>query len=88
MGETKLINKHSIFLCGDFNCAMEKIDRNTNKVDKSVLHLKNIKQHLNLNDSFRELNPTLIKYTYSNSSASYQSRIDYIFISIFLKRFQ
>ena len=79
------VNEHSIILCGDFNCAMENIDRNTNKVDKSVFHLKNFNQHLNLNDSFRELNPTLIKYTYSNASASFQSRIDYIFISNFLK---
>ena len=81
------INEHCIILCGDFNCAMEKIDRNTNKSDKSTTHLKNLKVHLNVSDSFRQLHPSTIKYTYSNLSASYQSRIDYIFISDFLKGF-
>lgn len=82
-----MINEHGIILCGDFNCAMEKIDRNMNKSDKSATHLNNLKLHLNVSDSFRQLHPSTIKYTYSNLSASYQSRIDYIFISDFLKGF-
>ena len=67
------INEHGIILCGDFNCAVEKIDRNTIKSDKSTTYLKNIKAHLNVSDSFRQLHPSTIKYTYSNLSASYQS---------------
>ena len=85
MGETNLINEHGIILCGDLNCAMEKIDRNTNKSNKSTTHLNNLKVHLS--DSFRQLHPSTRKQTYSNLYASYQSRIDYIFISDFLKGF-
>ena len=35
-------NDNGIILCGDFNCAIESIDRNTNTSDRSRLHLKNL----------------------------------------------
>ena len=39
---------------------------------------------LNLEDSYRFLHPNVKKYTYSNSTGTSQSRIDYIFVSKYM----
>ena len=77
-------NPHRVIVCGDLNCALEPIDRNTRKVDKTSKHLKNVLKTMNLEDSFRFINKNEIKYTYSNSTSTYQIRIDFVLNSKYL----
>ena len=77
-------NPHRVIVCGDLNCALEPIDRNTRKVDKTSKHLKNVLKTMNLEDSFRFINKNEIKYTYSNSTSTFQSRIDFVLNSKYL----
>ena len=78
------LNEHGTFLTGDFNCALSVLDRLNNLTDKSNTHLSNTLKHLNLEDSFRKINPNSKQYTYNNADYTRQSRIDYIFSPICL----
>ena len=55
--------------------------------DSSRHSLKDFIMSLNVHDTYREMNSQKQGYTYSNKSGSIQSRIDYIFLSTYLKSF-
>ena len=76
--------KWALLLCGDLNCCIENIDRNTKRTDHSSNILKGLLLQLNLEDSFRFLIPNLVKFSYSNNSGTYQSLIDYICVSKYM----
>ena len=78
------ININRIILCGDFNSTLSIKDRSSRKLDKTAINLQNLINNLDLNDTYRFKHPDDIVYTYSNSTGTAQSRIDFIFNSLLL----
>jgi exonuclease III len=78
------VNENCIAVCGDFNCALEGIDRLNAANDASRGSLKDLLNYLNLEDTYRISNKNKPGYTYSNKRGNIQSRIDHIFCSDYL----
>ena len=74
-------NDSCMLICGDFNCSVGDTDRKHSYNDRSRPTFRDFMSGLDVNDSFRSLNSTKISYTYSNSSGTIQSRLDYILSS-------
>ena len=93
--ETTLKNLNKpVIACGDLNCSIEDIDIYNPKVhhksagfsDDERKSFKSILENCELIDTFRNKNPTIVKYTYwSNMRKARENnrgwRIDYILIS-------
>ncbi len=75
------LNNNAIIMCGDFNCSITSADRTNPNSDNSRLDFTRLLKYNDLNDTYRVLNPTKHGFTYSNKSATTQSRIDYILVS-------
>ena len=76
-------------LMGDFNFVEESIDRNNHKPDCLVTakdslvinEWKAVKNTFDLNDTFRNTNPQIRRYSYVAKNKKSKSRIDRIYIS-------
>ena len=76
-------------LMGDFNFVEESIDRSNRKPDCSVTakdslvikEWKAVKNTFDLNDTFRNINPQIRRYSYVAKNKKSKSRIDRIYIS-------
>ncbi len=80
----KSLNDNCIVIGGDLNCSLGTNDRKTNNLDSSRASFRDFIMYLELHDTYRELNKDKVTYTYSNSTGTIQSRIDYIFTSSYL----
>lgn len=65
-----------LIVCGDMNCCMNVKDRKNENGDKSNTQLCNVAKYLNVKDTWREMNPQSVDFTFKDIS-----RIDYILIS-------
>ncbi len=74
-----VINKGNIVLGGDFNCAVDKIDRRNTSVtlDRSVSSLRKLMAAYQLTDVWRKVHSDKICYTFIDPSGrGFDSRID------------
>ena len=74
-----------VVLGGDFNCALNDLDK---RGGRSLEYKKNVIKEFNtllfthdLIDTWREKNPNLPGFTWSNPSMKIQCRLDYLFLS-------
>ena len=84
---TNIIDEYCIYenlvLAGDFNCAINRLDRISHSVsvDKSVNSLRKLLNHFGLVDIWRQQHPNLQQFTWRRLRPNpIHSRIDYIFI--------
>ena len=75
-------NPENIILAGDMNCPLLNIDRTSNIVDKSSVHLNNIIKTNLLYDCWNISNDNSgSRFTYLDGFNNTKSRLDYIFTS-------
>ena len=77
-------NHNCLIVAGDFNCSVADIDRKFPNIDRSRPVFKDFIKYIDVIDTFRSLNKSKVCYTYSNSSKTVQSRIDYILCSPYI----
>ena len=80
------INKHrainsEIIMGGDFNCALNVKDRESEKTEKSSKHLHNLLKYNQLIDVLNNTPITKDKFTFTDPATQLGSRLDYIFCS-------
>jgi len=76
------LNKKNIIIGGDLNCVNERKDRKSNNVDKSTDKIREIKAKYNLLDTWREMHPDKLEYTFIHpSNSNMYSRIDFFLCS-------
>ena len=78
------LNNNTSILCGDFNVQDPDLDYyNYCGINNKKSHekIQEIKENLNLIDSFREANPKLRRYTWRKKTPLKQARLDYFLIS-------
>ena len=79
-------SKENLLIAGDFNCALQKVDRTSGITDKSGLSVYNLMDYFASCDIWRSLHPNEISYTYIDPSfRQIHSRIDMILCSKTLK---
>ena len=73
------LNEHNLMIFGDFNIAIEKIDRKSGNIDRSSKLLLGFMKYLKQTDIWRKNHPTDAQFTYINpGNFQNQGRIDYI----------
>ena len=72
---------NSTIIGADLNTIDNPIDRSSGNLDHSSSYFSKLKDSLSLTDTWRNLNPSKIEYTYMHPSGNSNSRIDYILCS-------